>query len=278
MSKRLALLIIVILTVSSLTMVESAFAQSIPKPSVPEFTAKLIDNSYYVPPTTTTDPYTGETVTQGGYYVQGEPEIEISIKNQPFTPYVDTATNKDIGLFYLVRTKGHFSPDWSTVEYWSNSPRNPFQEQDYASQYTILKYVSLVSQNIPSKGQLDIQVQALIGYVTIYGDPNHALDFYNLLASFEFTGERSDWSAIQTLTIGESQTPTPSPEPTPTPDQTPPPSPEITPTPPNMGPTSPPEHEPLLTQEQLKIIVGVSIAAAVTGAGVGLLIYIIKRK
>lgn len=39
------------------------------KPSVPEFTVKLVDNSYDVPPTQTTDPYTG-TKTIPGYHVK----------------------------------------------------------------------------------------------------------------------------------------------------------------------------------------------------------------
>ena len=67
------------------------------------------------------------------------------------------------------------------------------------------------------------------------------------------------------VTVKES-TITPSPAPTPTP----------TPTPPNMGPTSPPNYEPLLTSEQLGIIVSVIIAAAVIG--VGLLLYLKRRK
>jgi hypothetical protein len=243
---------------------------SIPKPSVPEFTVTLIDTSYYVSPTTTTDPYTGETVTKGGYYVQGEPEIEIAIKNQPFTPYVDTATNKGVSLFYQVRTKGHFSPDWSIVEYWikeapAYNPRNPYPEQDFTSEYTVLKYGSLTSQNIPSEGQLDIQVEALIGYVTIYGDPNHSIDLYNLFASFEFTGESSGWSETQTLTMGEGQTPTPSPAATPTPTSSPAPTP------------SPTNYTTIQLTEQ-EIIVGVAIAAVVIGAGLGLLIYLIRRK
>jgi hypothetical protein len=44
MSKSWALLLVAVLTVSSLLMVASAFAQSIPKPSVPEFTLQLEDN------------------------------------------------------------------------------------------------------------------------------------------------------------------------------------------------------------------------------------------
>jgi parallel beta-helix repeat protein len=75
------------------------------------------------------------------------------------------------------------------------------------------------------------------------------------------------------LTSPNSNAPAP-----PTPAPTPTPSPETTPTPSNMGPTSPPNHEPLLTPEQLGIIVGVAIAVAVICAGLGLLIYFIKRK
>jgi parallel beta-helix repeat protein len=73
------------------------------------------------------------------------------------------------------------------------------------------------------------------------------------------------------LTSPNSNAPAP-PTPTPLPAITP------TPTPPNMGPTSPPNHEPLLTPEQLGIIVGVAIVVAVLGAGLGLLFYFKKRK
>jgi hypothetical protein len=54
--------------------------------------------------------------------------------------------------------------------------------------------------------------------------------------------------------------------------------PEATPTDQNMGPTSPPTSEPLLTQEQTEIILGVTVIIAVLGAGLGLLIYLVRRK
>jgi hypothetical protein len=71
--------------------------------------------------------------------------------------------------------------------------------------------------------------------------------------------------------------PSPSPSLSPSPTATSPPA-TPTPTAPNMGPTSPPSQEPLLTPEQLEIIVVVAIVVAVIGAGLGLLIYLIKRK
>jgi hypothetical protein len=56
MSKRATLLFIAILAVPSLLMVESAFGQSITKPSIPEFTAEYVDYSYDIAPTYTIDP------------------------------------------------------------------------------------------------------------------------------------------------------------------------------------------------------------------------------
>ena len=92
MRKIATLLVVLILTVSSLIMAKPACA-STPKPSVPEFTLKYVDHSYDVPPTYSTDPYTGKTVmTQAGYHVENK-SIEVTIKNQPFTNYKDASGN-----------------------------------------------------------------------------------------------------------------------------------------------------------------------------------------
>jgi hypothetical protein len=76
MSKLATLLFITVLTVSSLVMVGSVFAQSIQTPSVPEFTVKLVAHPYDVPPTTTTtiDQYTGQEIvtTIPGYHVENK--------------------------------------------------------------------------------------------------------------------------------------------------------------------------------------------------------------
>jgi hypothetical protein len=42
----------------SIMMITGVFA-SIPKPSVPEFTVKLVDSSYDIPASSLIDPYTG---------------------------------------------------------------------------------------------------------------------------------------------------------------------------------------------------------------------------
>ena len=99
------------LAVSSLIMVETASAQSIPKPSVPEFTLTFVDHPYDVPPKYSTDPYTGKNVTtQDGYRAQNR-SIEVIIINQPFTPYEDSNGNQ-IYLFYNVSIKGHYENNW----------------------------------------------------------------------------------------------------------------------------------------------------------------------
>ena len=53
--------------------------------------------------------------------------------------------------------------------------------------------------------------------------------------------------------------------------------PSSTATPPNLGPTSPPNQENPLTPEQA-VIFGLAVTVAVIGTGLGLLIYLIKRK
>ncbi|XHH08664.1 MAG: hypothetical protein ACFCUE_14010 [Candidatus Bathyarchaeia archaeon] len=209
-SKTFVLFLTMIVALPCLT-IDIANAQIIQTPYAPEFTVTYLSNSQYVQPTTSIDPYTGQTINQEGYYNSGEPAIEIKIKNQPFN-----------SVFYQVQTKGAYEENWLSVEYWVKeapdySPRNPYQLQDSSSEYTILKYCSLVSQNIPANGKLDIRVKALIGHPIVEQTSDH-LDWLNTYASFSFNGTASEWSQIQTLsipdgkvTIAESTEPTPTP-------------------------------------------------------------------
>jgi hypothetical protein len=268
MSKRATLLLITVLAVSSLIVFSSAFAQAIPKPSVPEFNVKLIDSSYVIPETTTIDPYTGQTVTHPSQHVEAR-TIEIRIKNVPFTPFeIENGSNTySVGFFYNVRWKGHFEEEWHEVY---NPNVNGFLGRDsgietvfsrqgeYSSTEGLKLYYQGLIATFPPDAQVDFQVEAMIGYI------HHvvAIPF----SADVFEGETSGWSATQTITISESQTLTPSPASTPTP------------TPPNFGPTSSPSPEPALTQEQLETVIIVAIAAAGIGAGLGLLFYFKKRK
>ena len=263
MGKRVALLIIAVLAVSSLIIVQYALAQSITKPSVPEFTLKLVDHSYDVPTTYSIDPYTGQNITRPGYYVENK-TIDVTIKNQPFT-----STNIDgnnTKLFYAIRWKGHFE-NWSDTYHLSGVDYGYYLD-NYGvpasnSDYTVKTYTIGTFGGFVKGGEIDFQVKAQVGYSFLYfGEHAHIMP---IGTDFQSVAE-SDWSNTQTFTIGESQTPMPSPATTPTP------------TPPNMGPTSPPTREPLLTPEQLELVIVAAIAVAVIGAGLGLLIYLAKRK
>lgn len=207
MNKRFAILLILILTASSPIVVKPAYS-SITKPSVPEFTLEYVDHSYYVPPTYGIDQFTGKSIiTEEGYHVDNR-TIEFTIKNQPFTSYVDASGN-NINLYYKFRYKGPYGNDWSyypdsshTYVYWGYSGYDPFPDTSASnSDYTVIavNLRALTSYppgtpEIPIGGQVEFQVQAIIGYVEHSSTGMLAGSFVG------FVGERSDWSETVTFT------------------------------------------------------------------------------
>jgi hypothetical protein len=278
MPKSVNFLFILILMISSL-MVGCAGSE-ITEPSVPEFTLRYVDNSYDVPPTTTTatDPYTGNTTvtTQPAYRVFNQ-SIEVIIENKPFTPYTDTDGHY-VNLAYTVRWKGYYSDSWNMLPnrtaYFGARNVDGYGTPPY-SEYTTIVFGLDWKENagvrgaedffydyylggVPIGGQIDFQVQASIGYSVMVSSPRNQFqsDSYYMI----FTGETSEWSNTQTITIPENQTQTPTPAAT-----TPTPSTTIT-----------PYQEP--QQMEQEVIVGLAITAAVLAVGLGLLFYLIKRK
>jgi hypothetical protein len=207
---------------------------------MPDWGVRYEAYTIYVPPIYGVDPSTGKAViTQAGYN-EVYRKVWVDIQNQPFVPY-NNSNGQLIQLFYDVRWKGHSDNSWEGPP-------------DYI-RYTQLSGSPATGIIIGFKGykgsdgwmqlldyvpgsQIDFQVKASIGYYT---------------ADNVFIGETSGWSNTQTITISESQTP-----------------------------TSPPANSPTPSQESLQTeittIVGMVIALAVIGAGLGLLIYLIKRK
>jgi hypothetical protein len=238
MSRSVALLLLTVLVLSSLVMIASVCAQSIPKPSVPEFTVE---------------------------YVSGT--VEVRIENQPFTPMVvqEGTTTWTVEFYYNIRVKEHHEENWVNLYSPAVVPLNPSN-----SDYTLLSFLLTLSPTHPEQGyilesyhgtsgsyfpsltgldsdaQIDFQVEAMVGYLS------RTVEF----ASWHFTGETSGWSSTQTIKIGDSQPSTP--EPTST-------------------PTSSPSQENLLTQEQ-SVILGLTVTVVVLSAGLGWLLYLIKRK
>jgi hypothetical protein len=228
---------VLLATTLSLMMVNPAWAQSAPNPpnlpyspSTPQFSLKLVENSYDVPPTTTSsiDPYNGNTSTTiiPGYHVKNV-DIELTITNQPFP---STLNGNASQLYYDVRTKGHFIEDWNDLYPYTDSSSGSLQPQS-SSDYTVLSF----SANYRAGDEVDFQVQAVLGYQ--YSYDNY---FYNQQPHMipihvdSFIYKSSNWSPTQTFTMPETSTsPTPSANPTPTLATTPTqsPSPSITPSP-----------------------------------------------
>ena len=211
--KTFALFLILLIAMSCLTtLVKSVSVQSAPyptpypqisKPDVPQFTVRLIDSSYDIHAYNSTDPYTGQTVTHPSQHIEAR-TIEIRIENEGFTPFeVKLGTsNWTVYFQYNVRWKGHSEKDWHEIYGASNGflPRDEGSETVYSNQGTYsssegLKMTTLgMYTTFPPNSQLDFQVQAMIGFV--HRDPS--------LIGWMFTGETSDWSNTQTLTIPET--------------------------------------------------------------------------
>lgn len=152
----------------------------------PTFSLKYVAYPYDVPETTTTtvNLYTGEetTTTTPAFHVENR-SIEISIKNQPFTSYVD-ADGNEINLYYGVQIKGHFENEWRPLIEHHLVEKN--------LEYTVLS----VEANYPEGGQVDFKVQTMSGYKydVLAGRPS--IPLYDVAVV-----KTSGWSNTQTLTI-----------------------------------------------------------------------------
>ncbi len=217
MNKKLVPILLVILAVSN-PKIGSSFALSVPKPSVPEFTLKFADNSYSIPPDIRVNPYTGKNMTfQESFFYQNR-SIELTINNQPFTPYIDD-NGHSISLFYNISEKGHFVQSWDEYPNWANAY---FEASN--SGYTVLDF-GLEGDNasiwsdarlwLPyaESGQVDFRVQAFIGYLETIQDNSSQVSWRPTYQQF-YSGETSDWSITQTVTIPEISSVSPNISPT----------------------------------------------------------------
>ncbi len=199
----------VLLLIIAIATVGSAFAQSIPKPSVPEFTLKCVDYSYDVPPTYKIDEYTGKTVVaSGGYHVKNM-TIEVTVRNQIFSRSSDGVIYH---LYYNVRFKGHFGKDWSETSsvVTLNSSPSSFSEyvslhdtrlrEQSTSEYTTF---SFSASDYPPNAPIDFQVEAVLGHDSqawVPAEPYAPANPAHYYAAVAFD-ETSGWSDTQTVTI-----------------------------------------------------------------------------
>ncbi len=213
-SRLAILLLIAALTASNLIIVQAYTVDSITKPSVPEFTVKNVAHPYDIPPKTTTkttiDEYTGKqttsTTTMPGYHEENK-SIEITIKNQPFTPYNLTKYtvyhrdrdnfsriqgsstyegNKTVNFYYNIEVKGYFGGNWRPVETKYSYFEGPEPNAQLDSPYTVVS----VGADYPEGAVLDFRVQARIGYYHSYGPSIQVI-------GYDFYGQESDWTAYK---------------------------------------------------------------------------------
>jgi hypothetical protein len=221
--------LILLLAAPGMLWIESVSTQSLPKPSVPEFSVKYVDHSYDVPTTYGTDPYTGKTmVNQEGYHVQNN-SVEVVIKNQAFTSYRNE-NGSLVWLYYRIVSKGHFE-SWE-FEKWDSGTINMKMYDSYPTGYcvpsdesentvvayglagngedTAYKYNHHLD-NVSIGGEVDFMVQAVIGYSTHINEsfvgPPIGLEPGESYHYYIFTGECSEFSDTQTVRIGEPLTP-----------------------------------------------------------------------
>ena len=194
-------------------MAQLASTQTVPKPSVTEFSLKCIDESYDIAPTTTssTDEYTGEvtTTTTPGYHVDRR-IIQITIENNLGASY------------YNFRYKGAYGSSWTYYPFnpddingysLHNTPAEAPPYPASTSDYTIAKLY--LPTSVPNGVLVDVQVQGLFGdFRKVHeGSIGAMMLGYNTTYNYYFTGQAGDWSNTQTVTIGETSTST-SPAPT----------------------------------------------------------------
>ena len=201
MSKSAALLLIGVLTLASLITVGNVFAQSIPKPSVPEFTLEFVEHSYDVQPSYGIDQFTGDDITiQDGAHYEWD-TLDFIIRNQQVP--------SDSYLFYNIRYKGQYADNWTELYHGDT------YVLQQSGEYSNISF--LVSDSLPPIGRfdrlpipkgakVDFQVEAMLGGIYRISP--------RFSSGYEFGGETSGWSNTQIIIIDESQTPTPSLSPT----------------------------------------------------------------
>jgi len=221
-SKNFALILILIIVLSGLRllMVKPTNAQSIPTPSVPEFTLNFDQHSSDKPAVFTTDPYTGkQQELEPAKHYEWE-TINITIKNQPFTPYQIKDGNNiwNLTIYYSVRNKGHFSNIWGsgfTPDYYQVQSSGQYTEITFfvgpnGPRGDIMQGENVLEPVPSAGGQVDFQVEALIGYMQSEGVS--VTQMFGVQLDWVFNGTESGWSNTQTISIPASSV---SPSPTP---------------------------------------------------------------
>ena len=174
-------------------------------------------------------------------------------------------------LYYLVQTRGYFGGSWFYLDSGYYGPDNYYIGPVSPNDDYFLHLYGLVGNNgtlallnldISDGGKADFRVQSFIGYY----NETVTMGILGKSYNYTFTGELSDWSPTQTLTI-----PANNPSPTSSPTVVPAPTDSL----PNMSPTSSPNANSELTLTLTWVIIGVFVVSVIS-----LLLYVrhLKRR
>jgi hypothetical protein len=172
--KFVILCLVLILVVSGLFLLKLN-EQSIPKPSVPQFTVIIEKNIKLV---NTTDQFTPRFLEM------------VNITNQPFTPYFiqQDGANLTINLFFNIAV------NYDNASYWfyyslHNGSAYGNLVQDNQSQFTVVYLNGL----LPYNGTVLLRIQTLVGYEHLIYTPGKPMKQYFV------AGSASDWSDNKTI-------------------------------------------------------------------------------
>ena len=157
MSRVLVLVFILLLVASSSVLVESATAQSIPKPSTPQFTVKFVNASYTV---TSTNQYTEQKETQ----LVSNNTIEVAVKNQPWK----YSGNQ---IYYNIRVRPHFGGNWTEIY-----PLRNLTSSYIDGVFTFAEYISSETPKMLNSGSIVVSFPVIA--TEYYGESGYDVQRY----------------------------------------------------------------------------------------------------
>lgn len=240
----LSLLVVLLLAASSLMMIKTANAQSIPKPSTPTFTLELTNDS-----------------------------VDMKIQNQPIIPNANDTDNTS-NIFWNIRIKSHDSENWT----YSTVPEpgvRGYVGETSTSDVTELQYpfssINVLLGLSNDSHIIDYQVEAINGYLNTTYAYAHPFDF-DPNSTPVIVVNTSDWSSTRTISV-PANVPLSSPS-SPIPTSSSSPTSTSTSTPTSTTTSSSPSTSFLLITNTISLIV-IAILLAVI---IVLLLFMRKRK
>jgi hypothetical protein len=194
----LILTLILAFSCTSLLIIRPVSAESVPAPTVPQFTLSYVKASY-----NSIDPYTG--VSQQ----VDNSTIEVIITNQPFNIIYDATNNITTSLYYNVQFKGHYTSNWTeafnSINYSYPASENVYTWYDYPIQSNSSYTTISLPANYSADSKIDIRAQAVVANQTQIIIPNFIPNPIRggdyLRETVMFIVQTSDWSSTQTISI-----------------------------------------------------------------------------